>query len=559
MKTTKRVLAILACVCMLVAMIALPAAAASDGTITITAASDSNAVIGGKKFNAFKIFEATKSGSTTAYEWYKPNGENIYYDFFFGTDGVTGMEEGTIVDVVNYILGLKDNSFEFSNMASKLHEYIHDKNISYTAQKDLTGDLDADEARFEGLDYGYYMIYDSSDLGEGAVRSAAMLTNVTPDAEVVLKAYRPTVEKYVDDDPTEGESWKKGTTSGIGETDTFKIVTAVPNHDLYGDTYVLTIADEMDEHLIIDQTSVKVYITEDGVKRAMTLTTEYSVEFPTAGKYDLVVDFKTIPDLKYGSIIEVYYNTTLAKSIDQLHTNEVTMTFSNDPTKDTTSTAKDSALVHSYVHVITKRAETAEGLATATALAGAQFKVYAAGETEALIFEKVAYNGFTAYVYAPDKTAADLATDTNLTDVVDTINDGEGVAPGVKSYGGNLGEITLIGLAEGAYEFEEIKAPDGYQLPEGKFTFSFTDEVGPAGTLTEIVTTKGDAFKNGGQISGVSVYTEDLLVELSITNRPGNTLPETGGMGTTVFTIGGILLMAAAVAFFTLRKRNNLA
>ncbi len=572
MKTTKRIFAILACVCMLAAMIALPVIAEEEanGTITITAASDSNAVIGGKKFNIFKIFEATK-GTTTAYEWNTDlndaSGKNVYYDFFFGEStskyAVTGMEEGTIVDVVAYILSLKDNSFEFSNMASKLHEYIHEKNIDPTDMLDLTKETGASEARFEKLEYGYYLIYDSSELTEGAVRSAAMLTNVTPDAEVVLKAYRPTVEKYVDDDLSEGEAWKKGTTSGIGGKDTFKIVTAVPNHDLYGEKYVLTIADAMCDHLAIDETSVKVYITENGVKRAMAIDTEYTVEFPTQGEFDLVVDFKTIPALAFGSVIEIYYDTTLGETVEQHHANEVTMTFSNDPAKDTTSTATDSALVRSYINVITKRAETADGVATATALSGAQFKIYAAGSEDALIFKKVDYTSgdktFTAYVYAPDKTAADLEGNAEFTDVVETINTGVGVAPGVKSFGGNLGEITLIGLGEGAYDIKEIKAPDGYQLPNAKFEFSFVDAVGPSGTITEIVTTKSDPQKNGGQISGITSYIEDPLVELSITNRPGNTLPETGGMGTTAFTIGGIVLMAGAIAFFTLRKRNNLA
>lgn len=579
MKTTKRIFAIIACICMLAAMVAIPASAAADGTITITAADGSNAVIGGKIFNIFKIFEASK-GETTAYEWViDENGNKMYYDFFFGdpageyaviTKKDSTMDQGSIVDVVDYILSLKNNSFEFSNMASLLHDYVHDKGIDPTDTLNLSDKPNETEAVFDGLEYGYYLIYDSSTLGTEEVRSAAMLTNVTPDAEVTLKAYRPTVEKYVDDDDTVAEAWKKGTTTAIGGRDTFKIVTAVPNHDLYGDYYKLTISDKMDNHLQLDTASVKVSVTENGVKRDMTKDTEYTLEFPTAGEIDLVVDFKTIPALTVGSVIEIYYDTILLETVEQLHTNEVTMTFSNDPGNNdpsapdfSTAIATDSAMVRSYYFVFTKRAETAEGGLTSTALAGAEFKVYHYGSDTPIIFRKMEHTldgkTFTAYVYAAGKSAADLAGDDTLTDTVKTTDTGVGVSMGTKSFGGNLGEITLVGLGEGKYTLKETKAPNGYQQAQGDFMFGFTDTVGPQGNVLEILTEKSDAIPTGGQLTAPNKYPDDLLIEASITNRPGETLPSTGGMGTTLFTIGGIVLMAGAIAFFTLRKRNNIA
>lgn len=568
MKTTKRIFAILACIAMLASLIAIPALAADDGTITITAADGSNAVIGGKIFDIFKIFEATK-GEKTAYEWNEDlndsTGKNIYYDFFFGqaTDKYAVITKadptktaGTIVDVVDYILSLKDDSFAFSNMASMLYDYIQEKGILATDTLDLSMEPTADKAEFIGLEYGYYLIYDRSTLGAGAVRSAAMLTNVTPDAEVTLKAYRPTVEKYVDDDKTTAEAWKKGTTSTIGEPNTFKIVTAVPNHDLYGDSYTLTIADAMDEHLSVDQTSVKVYITEDGTRREMT-PTEYSVEFPTSGENDMVVDFKTIPDLKHGSVIEIIYSATLLESTEQLHNNTVTMTFSNDPGSDSTSTATDSAFVRSYVTVLTKRAELTDGTPTSTALGGAVFEIYKEGSDQPLTFRETAYTAdgktFTAYVYAPGATGSDIVTE------VVSISTGTGVSMGTKSFGGNLGEITLIGLGEGNYTIKEITAPAGYQRANAPFTFAFTDTVGPQGSIIEIQATVSGKQASGGQITTPNRYLDDALIETSITNRPGETLPGTGGMGTTLFTVLGVVLMAGAIAFFTLRKRNNIA
>ena len=163
------------------------------------------------------------------------------------------------------------------------------------------------------------------------------------------------------------------------------------------------------------------------------------------------------------------------------------------------------------------------------------------------------------YVYAAGKTAADLAGEDTLTDTVKTTDTGVGVSLGTKSFGGNLGEITLVGLSEGKYTLKETKAPDGYQQALGDFLFGFTDTVGMQGNVLEILTEKSDAIPTGGQLTAPNKYLDDLLIESSITNRPGETLPGTGGMGTTLFTVGGIVLMAGAIAFFTLRKRNNIA
>lgn len=91
------------------------------------------------------------------------------------------------------------------------------------------------------------------------------------------------------------------------------------------------------------------------------------------------------------------------------------------------------------------------------------------------------------------------------------------------------GTLKVKGLAEGTYFFEETKAPDGYAI----------NELGATVEIKE----KED--------TNVSVAGHVIDSKLS-------SLPSTGGIGTTIFTIGGcVIMIAAAGLFFASRKKEN--
>lgn len=109
------------------------------------------------------------------------------------------------------------------------------------------------------------------------------------------------------------------------------------------------------------------------------------------------------------------------------------------------------------------------------------------------------------------------------------------------------GKLDIKGLGEGDYVLTETKAPSGYVLPKGTITFNVKDTASNHGILASDVT-----VVNAGKAEFVNAAAENNTVKFDVKNKTqsdigGTTLPATGGMGTMIFTIGGLCVMAAAV------------
>lgn len=61
-------------------------------------------------------------------------------------------------------------------------------------------------------------------------------------------------------------------------------------------------------------------------------------------------------------------------------------------------------------------------------------------------------------------------------------------------------------------------------------------------------------------VDGISVknnMTEDGVVPVGLQNKSGFNLPATGGMGTYLFTIGGLVIMAGAALLLIASKKRR--
>ena len=139
-------------------------------------------------------------------------------------------------------------------------------------------------------------------------------------------------------------------------------------------------------------------------------------------------------------------------------------------------------------------------------LAGAGFEVRKDAETAALTFVKL---GEGVYKYDPTGTITEVVTNAD-------------------------GTVKVQGLDVGTYKFKEITAPQGYSVN----------------------TTEATAILALGK--NETSASMPLTDETDMRDSKLSSLPSTGGMGTYLFTIIGVVVMAgAAGAFFISRRKGS--
>ena len=115
------------------------------------------------------------------------------------------------------------------------------------------------------------------------------------------------------------------------------------------------------------------------------------------------------------------------------------------------------------------------------------------------------------------------------------------------------GHIVVKGLEDDAYSLTETATDKGYVLlKEAVKIVIKTAENGQCEKCgAKLLTATGTV--NG---KDVTMSDGNAIVPLTVVNNPGFDLPKTGGYGTWMFTIGGVILLGAA-AFIVIRSRKH--
>lgn len=106
------------------------------------------------------------------------------------------------------------------------------------------------------------------------------------------------------------------------------------------------------------------------------------------------------------------------------------------------------------------------------------------------------------------------------------------------------GKFEVTGLAKGTYTLREVKAPAGYALPSNQDVDTFDVAKGTYASHKDGVTYSDTK----------SVNTEGQKPEAQRVNNKKVTIPQTGGIGTVIFTAIGLAIMASAI--IAIKKRQ---
>lgn len=514
--------------------------AADNATLTVSTA---DAKFAGKTVNAYQMFSATVSDSDENGKKNVAYTLNSGWEGFFKSLSIEGINTaGADVSqkAYDYVSKLKDTSTDkaLTNFSKSASDWAQKKGTdgSATIAATKTGTVPTSptngsySVEFSGLDYGYYLVaVDGVTVVSGA-ESYATLINVTSNTvSASIKGSLPTVDKKVDNADT--------TTAQIGKELTFTLNSTVPDMSNYN-TYTFNFKDVLSSGLTFKTGSVKVSV--DGAELTNTGNAEYTVIEPsTTNNNTLTVmmnDFKTKHGKDTGRSIVVTYTASLNENAiigGTGNLNTATVEYSNNPTTNTTGTSIPDK-VYTYTYGFTLDKYTGDTYsADAKRLAGAEFQVKAKNSTDYIKFVvKEQGDSSKATTYRAAKTADESgATDTVVTPA--------------------SGKVVLEGLAKGDYVVHEKTAPKGYNKLAKDFGVHIEGTEPNDGTASTVTVTYNNDVAD-------TVYgTTAINGVIPVKNTSGVTLPETGGMGTVLFTVFGVLIVALGAGWYVKSNRKS--
>lgn len=560
MKKARKLTAVLLSLVMLLALV-VPASAAENYSITIQNNKE------GHTYEAYQIFAGTVSSDE------ETNGETggpMLGDITWGS-GVNDASHAELLAAlkadatIGALAGMPDaadaaavaaaldgaNAETAAAFADVVSRFLSDTATESTAGEGVY--------TIDNLDAGYYLVKDQDGSLQGAADTATdyivqVLGNVAmepKDSDI------PTLEKKVydeefavnDEAKTYGEGYNDVADWNIGDRVPFKLIGSIPDMDAY-DTYQYIFHDTISAGLRLDMGSFDVYVAQEKNQDPVALgwaeiDPENYTLTPTADGFTLTIDnLKNFPYVNDDgrNYILVFYDAVLNENAEiglPGNENSAYLEFSNNPNGEGTGrTEEDTVIVFTYELDGTK----VDGANVDTKLEGAQFVLLNGAKTEAAMVVDGKVRGWVKV--ATEAAAGDVKMPETYEEWVERYGDQNVILTSAAD-----GIFKIAGLDDGTYFLREIQAPNGYNLLEEDVQLVITADTENgqnwAGEPGQALTALNIRVNDGELQPG---NTETGIVNVTVANNQGATLPETGGMGTTLFyIIGGLLVVGAGV------------
>lgn len=540
MKKMKKIMALLLSVIMILAMSVTGYAANTTAhTITVKNAEDNH------EYVAYQVFKGDKSGSTLInIEWNTDdvNGNDIlnalktktaYASCGSAEDVAKVLEKETEFD--------SDLTKEFAEIVSKhlngngsksVKNASKDSDGKYSYTIDVTGD-------------GYYFIKDTKKPEGQNVNTRFILKVVDKEVTVTPKTSVPTLDKQIKHN--EHGTWGVVGDNQIGDTVEFRTITTVPDTSNY-DSYVYKIHDTMSSQLTSmvqgkDDITIKV---NDGDELDKTYY-EVTRDSVNPNKFTVTVDIlSAIRDgkMQKDNTLYTYYSGILNENAiiydKGKQDNTAYLEYSNNPgvTDDTGNTPEKKVYDWTFKMEVQKIDGTNK-----QQISGAKFVLskktknevaygtingdgVPSNTTNLIEFIKTTSNGKTVYTVKPENYAK--SNKNELTYVIEA------------------GDIVINGLDDAVdYYLYETKAPEEYHILTDPVKFKISASYADDGATYTSVKVKIDNEEESSNLIA------------KVENKSGSQLPETGGIGTTIFYVVGVVLMLGAGVLLITKRRMS--
>ena len=403
---------------------------------------------------------------------------------------------------------------------------------------------------------GYYMMLVSTTMESGKVyRPLSVFVKVTGETSAVYGGGQNQALTKFDSLTAKGEAapvldkmvraadsdWSKTDDAGVGDTVSFYLKVTIPYYTDVSDV-ALSVEDALAD--LVYNSDARLYDAVPDSADAHEITDAMTTE-NNGGKLTFTLDYGKLMTAGTTRIVYIGYTASVAASaaaLGERHSASGTakLLYGNAAMPgELLQTASVTTIVYNYSFGLTKYYVDANDYLQP--LAGAEFTFYSDSSCQnALSFVK------DGGVYRPA-----LAGETGVTAIPT--------------------DLTLCGLDAGTYYTKETKTPKGYAPPEGAYKVVLnpsteSDKIGqldhthdsyvpvdPSRMVSVSASAADDALVHMTRFP--NEHYERMVISFLNTTLP--TLPSTGGIGTAVFTAGGVAVMALAVALLLCRKKKE--